>query len=820
MKLSRFEIERFGHFTRRTFELGDAAEPTFFFGRNEAGKSTLLAFLRELLFGFQEKSRYDLGGAAEVAGNAHATLANGETISFRRRKGRKNTVSGVIGSPPRSFDEAELAGFVGQANASLFASVFAFGLAELEQGQKSLESAKLESALYGGALGGGRDVKAITEALDAQIGAIFNPKGRTQPILETAARLKELNDQLREASLRSVDYTAAVERARERNERVATLTTRIDALKKELPVLDALAKGAPLVERRRRYAAELTELGTSDDRRFVEHGAEIRLLANDAREIAELRAKLDTAAAKNDAEREELAAAAKALDSTWEPARIVREAPTTASLASLQELSRTRARLEERETAAKATVADAEKRHETATAVASAVGEAPTRELVAAKRARRDEAIALLGKPDDLWVNRERKVWLAGDKTPFGEAVKKAVLDADAAVDALLSRGAEDATRTAAHLNAKRTAEELARAKLRLAEAQATLLTFDRQWPEKAGAFGLLAPPEACLLAQHVADLAARTRLADERRMQIESGRKRVATHTERVDRLAKMLLEEPLVEGTSAISVLLKHVERADRAARATHELDQLDRQIADLAPTTDDLAGWTEQLANVNQLELDAERAQLRRALADAEKSRSATLREAGVADANRASLDGSSRAARLATDVEARRAELAGLVDRVAPLMIARQALGDSIARFERDNQPALLVAISALLCRITSGKWVRVAQRFSEKKLRVVDARGEERTFDELSTGTREQLYLAIRLAFVEGYCEKNEPLPVVMDDVFVNFDAERARGAFSTLEGLAKKTQVCFFTCHESQLTIARQVFPKLKPIEI
>ncbi|MEO8798335.1 MAG: AAA family ATPase, partial [Polyangiaceae bacterium] len=595
MKISRLEIERFGHFTRRTFELGDAAEPTFFFGRNEAGKSTLLAFVRELLFGFQEKSRYDLGGTAEIAGNAHATLSNGETLSFRRRKGRKNTVSGVIGSPPRSFGEAELAAFVGQANASLFASVFAFGLAELEQGQKSLESAKLESALYGGALGGGRDVKAITEALDAQIGAIFNPKGRTQPVLETAARLRELNDQLRDASLRSVDYTAAVECARERNERVATLTIRIDALKKDLPFLDALAKGAPLVERRRRYAAELAEIGTSDDRRFVEHGAEIRLLENEARNIAELRAKLDTATAKNDAEREDLASAAKALDSTWDPARIVREAPNTATLSKLQELSRTRARLEERETAAKATFADAEKRHETATAVASAVGEAPTRELVSAKRARRDEGIALLGKADDLWVNRERKTWLAGDKMPFGEAVKKAVLDADAAVDALLARGSEDATRTAAHASAKRTAEDLERAKARLAEAQSTLVAFDREWPEKAGAFGPLAPPEACLLAQHVADLAGKTRLADERRVQIEAGRKRVATHAERVDRLAKMLLEEPLVEGTSAISVLLKHVERADRAARAINELDQLDRQIADLAPTTDDLAGWT---------------------------------------------------------------------------------------------------------------------------------------------------------------------------------------------------------------------------------
>ncbi|MGH7330857.1 MAG: ATP-binding protein, partial [Polyangiaceae bacterium] len=286
------------------------------------------------------------------------------------------------------------------------------------------------------------------------------------------------------------------------------------------------------------------------------------------------------------------------------------------------------------------------------------------------------------------------------------------------------------------------------------------------------------------------------------------------------VERLRAALLTDPIPEDTSAISVLLARVERADRAALLESDLARIDRQIADLEPNPERLASLVEELSNANLLELDALRARLRRDLTTSEKLHADTLREAGVADANKASLDGSAKAARLAAELESKRAELGALVDRFGPLVVARHALGESIARFERDNQPGLLSSVSRLLARITGERWVRVEQRFAETRLRVVSAQGEERTFDELSTGTREQLYLAIRLAFVEDYCKKNEPLPIVMDDVFVNFDEARAKGAFSALKPLLERTQIFFFTCHERQVEIARAVFPNLNLIRI
>lgn len=820
MKLSRFEVERFGHFTKRVFELGDPREPTVFLGPNEAGKSTLLAFLRELLFGFQERSRYAFAGAEDIAGNAAGDLQNGDAIAFRRRKGRKNTVSGAVGNPPRPFGEDELAGFVGQANASLFANVFAFGLAELERGQESLKSAQLESAIYAGALGGGRDVKAIVASLDAQIAELFKPRGQNQPIAEAAARMKELSERIGETSLKSRDYSAAVERANERNAHAKTLETEVARLRGQLEKIEKLLVGAPLLDRKRAYAAELAEIKTTSDRRWVEHGDEVRQLVLAAPEMAELAAKIETAAARNEGEREELARAATALDPAWDERRILAEAPNAAAIGKLQDASRTRARLETREEAAVQALAESERRLETASAALGAAGEAPTRENVEKKRLRRDRGIELLGKPDDLWIMKDRKEWLAGDKTPFPEAVKKSVADADAAVDALLASGADVAARSAADAQHRRASEDVARAKARLVEAKEAIAQFDREWPARAGAFASHAPPEAARLAQQIAEVAGRVRLADERASQIVTARKRVAQHAERVERLRALLVDEPIPEGTSIVSVLLKRVERADRAVTLEKELARVDRQIADLASTDEALAELVAELARANLLELDATRGELRRALADAEKSRAIALREAGVADATRASLDGSARAARLASELESKRVELADLVDRWGPLVVARHALTQSIARFERDNQPGLLASVSRLLARITGEKWVRVEQRFSETRLRVVDARGEERTFDELSTGTREQLYLAIRLAFVEDYCKKNEPLPVVMDDVFVNFDEARAKGAFSALKPLLERTQVFFFTCHERQVELARAVFPALNLIRI
>ena len=75
---------------------------------------------------------------------------------------------------------------------------------------------------------------------------------------------------------------------------------------------------------------------------------------------------------------------------------------------------------------------------------------------------------------------------------------------------------------------------------------------------------------------------------------------------------------------------------------------------------------------------------------------------------------------------------------------------------------------------------------------------------------MSDGTRDQLYLALRLASVEEYLGSAQPLPLVADDLLVNFDDARATAALRVLAELGKKTQVLFFTHHQHLVEIAKR----------
>ena len=77
---------------------------------------------------------------------------------------------------------------------------------------------------------------------------------------------------------------------------------------------------------------------------------------------------------------------------------------------------------------------------------------------------------------------------------------------------------------------------------------------------------------------------------------------------------------------------------------------------------------------------------------------------------------------------------------------------------------------------------------------------------------LSEGTRDQLFLALRIAALEMQIASRHAMPFLADDLFVNFDDERSRAGFAALRELSEKTQVIFLTHHEHLLPIVQQVF--------
>src|SRR5207253_3969410 len=86
--------------------------------------------------------------------------------------------------------------------------------------------------------------------------------------------------------------------------------------------------------------------------------------------------------------------------------------------------------------------------------------------------------------------------------------------------------------------------------------------------------------------------------------------------------------------------------------------------------------------------------------------------------------------------------------------------------------------------------------------NDKAILVAIRRNKEHVEVEgLSDGTRDQLYLALRLAAIEHHVEAVAPCPVIFDDILINSDDARASAALQVISDLAKHTQVLFFTHH-------------------
>ncbi len=124
------------------------------------------------------------------------------------------------------------------------------------------------------------------------------------------------------------------------------------------------------------------------------------------------------------------------------------------------------------------------------------------------------------------------------------------------------------------------------------------------------------------------------------------------------------------------------------------------------------------------------------------------------------------------------------------------------------YETERQPETLREASAFLSQLTDGKYVRVWTPLGKNQLRVDNAAGQALPLEVLSRGTRETVFIALRLSLAAAYARRGVMLPLVLDDVFVNFDRARTVSAAKVLRDFASLGhQVVMFTCHEHIMRI-------------
>ena len=149
-----------------------------------------------------------------------------------------------------------------------------------------------------------------------------------------------------------------------------------------------------------------------------------------------------------------------------------------------------------------------------------------------------------------------------------------------------------------------------------------------------------------------------------------------------------------------------------------------------------------------------------------------------------------------------------------ERYARLHVARELLRAGIDRYRREQQDPLLRSAGAHFAMLTGDRYRRLdadQDAAGRTVLLAIDAVGGACPVGGLSEGTRDQLYLALRVAAIESFVAAAEPLPFVADDLLVNFDDNRAAAALRLLAALGRKTQVILFTHHEHLAAMAQAV---------
>jgi uncharacterized protein YhaN len=174
----------------------------------------------------------------------------------------------------------------------------------------------------------------------------------------------------------------------------------------------------------------------------------------------------------------------------------------------------------------------------------------------------------------------------------------------------------------------------------------------------------------------------------------------------------------------------------------------------------------------------------------------------------------MDGSARAAQLAEEAQSVLARIDADAEQYLILRLAHAVLQEGLERYRKKNEAGVLGRASDLFRALTRGSFSRLEIEANEKGEQVVvGIRAGTETpvaVEHLSDGTRDQLYLALRLASLEVYLAAHEPMPFIVDDLLLNFDDERAAATFAVLAELSRKTQVLFFTHHRHLVEQARK----------
>ncbi|MBF0310103.1 MAG: AAA family ATPase [Magnetococcales bacterium] len=335
-------------------------------------------------------------------------------------------------------------------------------------------------------------------------------------------------------------------------------------------------------------------------------------------------------------------------------------------------------------------------------------------------------------------------------------------------------------------------------------------LTLDPRWPGQAPGEVVEALQKRLLEAQqrdrHAAELSKQF-------VSLQAERARLTRERDSLQlRLSETIQRFGLPENVEATLAALPHIREQNLKKQALDEtreqilaegegasLEEVQALVTEVSDTTPPAVRLDEVQEELSRLESDIEAT-----VADIERRRTI---QRGRSDNHDAAV--------VAQERSMLHASLSQAARRWLTVATAQLLLEEGLDHHQEEDATSLLGRASHHFHHLTLGRYRGLQAQWEERGQRRLTAlthpAGECLGVEQLSDGTRDQCFLALRLAGVDWWAQRHEPLPFIADDLLVHFDDRRSQATLERLLDLGSRLQVILFTHHRQLVVQARSL---------
>ncbi|NLM69675.1 MAG: AAA family ATPase [Firmicutes bacterium] len=818
MKLEQIKIDGFGILHNLTIDL----EPdlTVIYGLNGSGKSTLLNFVRSCLYGFYQRGsqqRYEPikggnhGGSLRIIDGEQQYLVS--RVPDRRSSGAliiEDLKSGI------SLSENQINDLLGGISQSLFETVYAFGLDELQQ-LKLLDNNDLNSLLYSIGIGSTISLADIEGKLINAMDRIYKPRGRKPELNQVLDQLQEINSKLRESSRVTDEYRQLKGQIIAAKKAAAEIRSELDVKKQTLKRVELMLEAWPQWQK---LVVIKQNLERIPNRNLPVDGAE--KLTQAKVELERINSAYYQAAAKIDP-RIELQ-----LLENREYQQLLSEFSAFAD-----QIEQAQIQVNVAEERYQQAAVECRELQNQITAIEDQIDGSEDEFLV---RKRLFEQLKQIDTNPEPGFNRLSVLlgavgvcgWLvaaflfSSSNYNLGMGITAGVL-----VLIAVSLGTMLVKSNRAAVRHRNTLKELT-TKLGITNPEFEMLSFEQKLLREEEL-----RQEINRLSQQLMQLEARTTAY---RQDLAAKHQQKALLLEQLRNLLKRYhLPDDLT--VTEVETYLQVMETLPNLLQEKQLLEQQLKEIYQACQTNDpeQIAHWYRVQAEREQLAQEAANLEVvlqtyfgteyKDAVVFFEGTDKETLMQQqedlkadilqlslrldqlqqniGGLTAQKEMIEQSYKHEEYQLEREVLQAKARELAVKWGSLKTCQWVIGHVSRKYERERQPRVLKAASEYFAAITDNRYTRVYAPIGMKELKIETANGEILAPHQLSRGTVEQLYLAIRFALALQIGAEKVELPIFADDILVNFDRQRLMNTVELMKLISKQHQIVLLTCHEN-----------------